>query len=50
MQEKGDGDGNRMERNTRDAAWKAAFPEHIAGLDALVDKAAGNNMRAVVPL
>ena len=24
-------------------------PEHIAGLDALVEKAAGNNMRAVVP-
>ena len=41
MMWKVDGDGNRMERKPNDAAWKAALPEHIAGLDALVDKAAG---------
>ena len=39
MQEKVDGDGNRMERKPGDAAWKAALPEHIAGVDALVDEA-----------
>ena len=39
MVERVDGDGNRMEPS--DAGYTNAVPEHIAGLDALVDKAAG---------